>query len=549
MRIGGTIDVLAGLHAMRKDRNFVDVELIAGGGIGDESAMEETIGGIELGHAVVLGTNCEFYRNALSPLALARERAVSGQTLVEQCQTPALSGSSNSDCADEPGRYEHEQEWPGDTALPLLISSDAVQIPTDLNQNPDDAKRRFVITHPDVQIETLSLALDYIYSGIVDVPESQLMKLAVFADQILLPNLALECLVALIDNSLSPKTALDFYLWCDKLTVSFDTLPFKARALFILKDSMLECLQAAYNRFATLSLIDISAILAFINFSPLDRWTLLVAWAKARQGIFDLSLQSGIPNDFDCKIGRKDIDPLIGIVGVFQMSPEEYEEFVKPFLPTIAENFHPALEFHFKSVVPAAIVPWGVKAPPSLILNDVSFEFLIDELKNHITSELIADAHPTRSRGKGINLLHRGSIENFSDDAFHVACDGCRNTLVLVKLSNGQIVGGFSDSKWDSKDGWISSLQAFIFSLSFDNNATIFKKFECRKPEMAIYGALNCSACFGDELEIAGSICRSRIIDAESVYKPEDGTFQNLFEGSTPISVDGQQICDLDEFE
>jgi hypothetical protein len=51
----------------------------------------------------------------------------------------------------------------------------------------------------------------------------------------------------------------------------------------------------------------------------------------------------------------------------------------------------------------------------------------------------------------GFSLLWRGSRDGFSASAFHSRCDGHANTLTLILDTEGNIFGGFTPIKWESR--------------------------------------------------------------------------------------------------
>ncbi len=65
-----------------------------------------------------------------------------------------------------------------------------------------------------------------------------------------------------------------------------------------------------------------------------------------------------------------------------------------------------------------------------------------------------------------VRLLYRCSRDGYSALDFHNACDGCKNTLVIVKDTEGDIFGAFAAGNFDwggtksthSKDSFLFSL-------------------------------------------------------------------------------------------
>jgi hypothetical protein len=73
------------------------------------------------------------------------------------------------------------------------------------------------------------------------------------------------------------------------------------------------------------------------------------------------------------------------------------------------------------------------------------------------------------------SLLWRGSRDGFGVRAFHSRCDGHANTLVLIQDTEGNIFGGFTPVKWESRPYSLynkvdQSLKSFLFTLKNPHN-------------------------------------------------------------------------------
>jgi hypothetical protein len=75
-------------------------------------------------------------------------------------------------------------------------------------------------------------------------------------------------------------------------------------------------------------------------------------------------------------------------------------------------------------------------------------------------------------RGKRFCLLWRASKDGFSAQAFHTQCDGSGNTLTFILDKSGNIFGGFTPIKWDSKGGARAdeSAKGFLFTIKNPGN-------------------------------------------------------------------------------
>jgi hypothetical protein len=92
------------------------------------------------------------------------------------------------------------------------------------------------------------------------------------------------------------------------------------------------------------------------------------------------------------------------------------------------------------------------------------------------------------------NLIYRASQHGFEISKFHAKCDNRPNTLVIIKSTNGNVFGGYTEKSWtgflDQKD----DPNAFIFSLINKDNKPL--KLKC-KNRQAIYSHSSSGPLFG----------------------------------------------------
>jgi len=66
-------------------------------------------------------------------------------------------------------------------------------------------------------------------------------------------------------------------------------------------------------------------------------------------------------------------------------------------------------------------------------------------------------------------LLYRASRDGFKAKDFHSKSDGHSNTIVIIKVKNGDIIGGYTSVKWESpsfEDVYVKDDFAFLFSIT-----------------------------------------------------------------------------------
>ncbi len=66
------------------------------------------------------------------------------------------------------------------------------------------------------------------------------------------------------------------------------------------------------------------------------------------------------------------------------------------------------------------------------------------------------------------SLVFRATRDGFESKDFHRKCDNISNTLSLIKTSNGDLFGGFTQMKWTSNCEYIEDQKAIIFNLEKD---------------------------------------------------------------------------------
>jgi len=113
-------------------------------------------------------------------------------------------------------------------------------------------------------------------------------------------------------------------------------------------------------------------------------------------------------------------------------------------------------------------------------------------------------------------LLYRATQDGFGAKQFHLKCDKQPKTFIIIKSTNGNVFGGFTERDWSPSAFYEKDANAFIFSFINKYNKQFFMK--CISPDHAICGAINYGPTFGGGHDI--HICNnSNMID---------GSYSNL---------------------
>jgi hypothetical protein len=84
-------------------------------------------------------------------------------------------------------------------------------------------------------------------------------------------------------------------------------------------------------------------------------------------------------------------------------------------------------------------------------------------------------------------LLYRASEDGFSAECFHMKCDLMPNTLTIVKSTNGNVFGGYTQAAWDSVRTKKDDEYAFVFSLINQDNTPVKIPIAKDQVKSAIY--------------------------------------------------------------
>jgi uncharacterized protein YfeS len=86
-------------------------------------------------------------------------------------------------------------------------------------------------------------------------------------------------------------------------------------------------------------------------------------------------------------------------------------------------------------------------------------------------------------------LLYRLTRDGDEFQTFHNLCDNKGITLLLVKLIDGNILGGYITKDWDNHSGWKQDQDAFVFSLT--------QNVKCITNSNNSYNAFYCDSGYG----------------------------------------------------
>ena len=96
----------------------------------------------------------------------------------------------------------------------------------------------------------------------------------------------------------------------------------------------------------------------------------------------------------------------------------------------------------------------SIKDTTSLVKDLGQIQFLIKSIKESFGSYFT------------FKLLYRASRDGWLVSDFHRLCDEKGPTVVIVKVYNGRLCGGYCSIGWRSSGGWQHDNKSFLFSLN-----------------------------------------------------------------------------------
>ena len=141
---------------------------------------------------------------------------------------------------------------------------------------------------------------------------------------------------------------------------------------------------------------------------------------------------------------------------------------------------------------------------------------------------------------KNLNLLYRGSENNFSSKTFHNLCDDKGPTLVLVRSSYDKLFGGYASESWHLK-GWKSAPKSFVFSLDR-------QKKHSNNDGNSIYGRLNFGPEFGNDLVLTDE-CHINLLSHLELGKHYAYSLSEIGSKETQSMLAGSHYFKVVEYE
>ncbi|RIB19596.1 hypothetical protein C2G38_2035923 [Gigaspora rosea] len=241
-----------------------------------------------------------------------------------------------------------------------------------------------------------------------------------------------------------------------------------------------------------------------LNMKEMDIWKRLVKWGIAQHQTLRQDVTKFTHENF--KILEKTLHELIQLVRFHQMKREEFMVEVWPFRHLLPDKL---IEDILRYYLISGSVPHSNAFPIRLGNINIKIDIKIDSviinkkialLLTKWIDEKTIDNKYSKKISFNFNLLFRSSIDGFSSQIFHQKCDNKKATIFIAKISNSNmLIGGYNPLYWNG-NGYKSTTDSFIFSLSDFNNPQSAKLGRVINSDYAIYCHNNFGPSFGHDL-------------------------------------------------
>jgi len=115
---------------------------------------------------------------------------------------------------------------------------------------------------------------------------------------------------------------------------------------------------------------------------------------------------------------------------------------------------------------------------------------LLSIADQHALANWICPEHPETIE---LVLLYRGSVDGFSTQKFHSACDGHSPTVSVIQSDQKYLFGGYTTQAWNSSGSYASDSNSFVYSLTKKYKANVSPNYVGN----AIYNNSNYGPTYG----------------------------------------------------
>nr|XP_037869906.1 uncharacterized protein LOC101742787 isoform X2 [Bombyx mori] len=314
------------------------------------------------------------------------------------------------------------------------------------------------IRMPHIQPETFRLFIQYVYTGKLLLQDS-----GVFEMMTLAADLGVEDLRSACEDHVTSTLSVDSA--CTLLAVAMEihdrpggksASSFMERCIAFIGDNAADCVKT--NAFLNLPKEALIKLISsdFLCLEEEEVWRCALAWAKQRAGVTQPTAHW--TEEERARVCHH-LAPLMQHIRLLLIESSVFAEEVEP---TGAVPMEVSLERYRRAALHAQP---DHNTQPRLAVNMFAGSAILHQDKSAFQSVINNWCGTPKQSWR---LVFRASTHGYSAQAFHSHCDGISPVLLLVQLSRGEVVGGYSSAGWGpgGAGGYVSAERAFLFALS-----------------------------------------------------------------------------------
>jgi hypothetical protein len=381
-----------------------------------------------------------------------------------------------------------------------------------------------IFKKPNIKANIFKIILKYIYTGVINLDANivDLGELLIAADEINLDELInyIQDYIVKLNKRWSEKDIIELFNILSRHQEVFKVL------YVYFRDIISKNPKRFFNESNLFIELKNDALISLIqndNFDmeEIEIWDNLLKWAISKNPT--ISTNTSLWKSEEIEVIKLTIRDFIPHIRFFQISSQDYYYKIRPLSKLLPKELNEEIILHFLVPESSQIS----KVLPRNLSNVNAYSKIIKLEHIHQISHWIdkKQGHFSNVLQYEFNLLLSGNRDGFDIKNFKEKCCYKGATIVVIKLKDNQIIGGYNPVNWSCVSRYLSTDDSFIFSFhqSVLNSSTVVLS-RVKNKERALYDSTSDSHSFGEyDLEIFKKKCRHRDYETKII---EDGDFE-----------------------
>ncbi|CAG8504089.1 9502_t:CDS:2 [Paraglomus brasilianum] len=199
--------------------------------------------------------------------------------------------------------------------------------------------------------------------------------------------------------------------------------------------------------------------------NEINIWEHVIKWGRSQPPALDPDVTKWSSEDF--KTLEERIRDFIPHIRFFEISGADYHYKVRPYKKILPRDLKDDIKLHHFAGQPPLKTPLlpsrvPAKTVDSILIDSNQIALIASWVDRKDTKDF---QYAFRTIPYHFDLLLRGSRDGMQIQNFREKCNEKSNLVVVIKTSNGQLIGGYNPLHWSSSNAYHETNSSFIFSL------------------------------------------------------------------------------------